>query len=74
MIKLRDHAYIARRAVETYSSSDDTREQVQALEEAIVHLTETGKSILDASNHDLLDVADVAHLSALNEHIMDQLK
>jgi hypothetical protein len=74
MMKLRDHAYIARKAVEVYSSSDNTKEQVRALEEAIEHLTETGKSILVASNYDLLDVTDVAHLSALNERIIDQLK
>lgn len=74
MTKLCDSAYNGRRAVETYASSDDTKEQMQALNEAIGSLTEVGKLILAASSYDLLDVTDVAHLSALSEHIIDQLK
>lgn len=74
MIRLRESVTKARRAVDEYFVSDDTAEQVQALNEAIEQLKENGAAILESSQYDLLDIADVAHLSALNEHIIDQLR
>jgi len=72
--KLRDSVTNARSAVDRYSGSEDTKEQLLALNEAIDQLTINGEAILEASQYDLLDVTDVAHLSALNEYIIDQLK
>ena len=74
IIRLRDAITSARAAVDRYFGSDDTKEQAMVLQEAISQLKLTGDSILLASQYDLLDVADVAHLSALNEQIIDQLK
>lgn len=74
MIALTTAAYQARRAVETYSGSDDTEEQLLALNEAIQSFKVVGESILKASSYDLVDTVDVAHLSALNEQILDRLK
>lgn len=74
MILLRDSVTNARGAVDRYSGSDDTKEQLIALNEAIDQLNVNGEAILAASQYDLLDIADVAHLSALNEYIIDQLK
>jgi len=63
----------ARAAVDLYWGGDDTTKQAIALQESILQLKLVNEAILEASNHDLLDVTDVAHLSALNEHIMEQL-
>lgn len=73
IIRLRDAITTARGAVDRYFGSDDSKEQLLALQEAKDQLNEAGDAILAASQYDLLDVADVAHLSALNEHIIDQL-
>ena len=74
MIRLRDSVTNARGAVDRYFGSDDTAEQVIALNEAIKQLQINGEAILESSQFDLLDIADVAHLSALNEYIIDQLR
>jgi len=74
IIALRDSVTNARGAVDRYFGSDDTKEQLMALNEAVEQLQATGEAILQASQHDLLDVTDVAHLSALNEYIIDQLR
>ena len=74
MIRLRDSITNARGAVDRYFGSDDTAEQVMALNEAIEQLQVNGEAILESSQYDLLDIADVAHLSALNEYIIDQLR
>lgn len=74
MIRLRESITTARGAVDRYFGSDDTKEQLKALNEATDQLKETGEAILAASQYDLLDIADVAHLSALNEYIIDQLR
>ena len=73
MIRLRESVTNARGAVDRYFGSDDTKEQLLALNEATDQLKETGDAILAASQYDLLDIADVAHLSALNEYIIEQL-
>lgn len=74
IMHLRDSVTTARGAVDQYFGSDDTKEQLMALNEATDLLKETGMAILEASQFDLLDVTDVAHLSALNEYIIDQLR
>jgi len=74
ILKLRDAITIARGAVDRYFGSDDTKEQLQALNEATDNLKLVSEAILEASQYDLLDVTDVAHLSALNEYIIDQLR
>jgi hypothetical protein len=74
MITLRDSIFTARQAVDLYFGSDDTKEQLMALETALSSLKVVGIAIMDASQYDLLDVADVAHLSALNEYIVEQLR
>ena len=74
MIALTTSIFQARRATETYSGSDDTEEQLMALEEAIMSYKQVNKSILLASSYDLIDTVDVAHLSALCEQILDRLR
>jgi hypothetical protein len=74
IIRLRDTVTNARAAVDRYFGSDDTKEQLEALNEATDQLRVVSGAILEASQYELLDVADVAHLSALTEHIIDQLK
>ncbi len=74
MITLQNSAYTARRALEVFSSTDDTEEKRLSLEEAVLQLKKVQVAILHASEYDLLGVADVAHLSALNEQIIDQLR
>jgi len=74
MIKLRDAVTTARGAVDLYFGSEDTKEQLLALNEATDNLKLVSEAILEASQYELLDVTDVAHLSALNEYIIDQLR
>jgi hypothetical protein len=74
MILLSDSAYNARIAVERYFHADDSEEQKLFLTAAIEHVTTTNNAILAASQHDLLGPADVAHLSALAEHIKERLQ
>ncbi len=74
MITLQNSAYTARRSLEVYSSTDDTHEKQLSLEEAVTQLKKVQEAILHASQHDLLGIADVAHLSALSEQLTDQLK
>lgn len=73
MITLRDEASGARVAVARYWGNDDTNEQQQALEEAVEHLKVLQSTILSASQHELLDTVDVAHLSALAEQLTERL-
>jgi hypothetical protein len=74
MMTLQESAYNARIAVERYFHADDSDEQVLFLTTAIENITVTGDSILLASGYDLLGPADVAHLSALAEHIKERLQ
>jgi hypothetical protein len=73
MMHLSDSAYNARIAVEKYFHTDDSEEQAMFLSAAIEYVTATNEAILAASQFDLLGPADVAHLSALAEHIKDRL-
>jgi transcription termination factor NusB len=74
IMRLRDAISAARGAVDRYNGSDDTKEQELAHIEAVDQLKIVGEAILESSQYDLLDIADVAHLSALNEYIIDQLR
>lgn len=74
MINLRTAITTARNSVAMYSNSDDTEEQAKLLEEGILQLGKVQNMILKASEYDLLDTADVAHLSAMNEQITEKLK
>lgn len=74
IVALRDAVTAAQGAMGRYHGSEDTVEQAQALSESIEQFGRVGELILLASQYDLLDVTDVAHLSALNEYIIDQLK
>ncbi len=74
IIRLREAISSARLSIGLYSKSEDTHEQEQFLTESIKQLENVSESILAASQHDLLDTVDVAHLSALNEHIIEKLK
>lgn len=64
----------ARINISKYLSSDDTDEQAKLLSAGIESLETTNKAVLAASQLDLIDAADVAHLSALADHINERLQ
>ncbi|MBA2278894.1 hypothetical protein H0V99_00410 [Candidatus Saccharibacteria bacterium] len=74
MVRLRDSVSDARTSITKYASSDDSEQQAQALQAGIEHITDANDAILNASQYDLLDAADVAHLSALAQHIKERLE
>lgn len=74
MITLQNSAYAARRSLEVYSSTDDSEEKELALAETRSALNTVQQAILHASQYDLMGVADVAHLLALNDQMIDRLK
>lgn len=74
MIALTDSVYGLRIASERYFHADDSREQLLFLNEAIDRVQIANDQILLASSYDLLGPADVAHLSALAEHIKERLQ
>lgn len=74
MMELQDSAYVARIAVERYFNANDSEEQALFLATAIEQTTKVNEHILLASNYDLLGPVDVAHLSALAEHIHERLQ
>ncbi len=74
MMALTDSVYSLRVATERYFHADDSAEQQLFLEEAGIQVKLTGDQILMASSFDLLGPADVAHLSALAEHIKERLQ
>lgn len=73
MMELSDNAYGLRINTERYFHADDSEEQQLFLTAAIAHAKQVNECILAASTHDLLGPADVAHLGALNEHILERL-
>jgi len=73
MITLRNSISTAQGAISTYTHSDDTHEQALALNESKEQLKQVSSAIVEASQYDLLNVADVAHLSALTEQLIEQL-
>jgi hypothetical protein len=74
MMELSDSVYNLRINTERYFHADDSEEQQKFLEEAILQIEKVQKLILDASQYDLLGPVDVAHLSALAEHIKERLQ
>ncbi len=74
MIELRNNIDTAQSSIVRYESSDDTKEKAKALEASIEYIVSTNEAIIQASQHDLLGPADVAHLSALSEHIKERLQ
>jgi len=73
MIKLRNSVSSAQGAIGIYSHSDDTKEQSEALVESKQQLKMVSTALIEASQYDLLNVTDVAHLSALTEQLIEQL-
>jgi len=73
MIKLRSSVSSAQGAIGIYTHSDDTKERSEALNESKEQLKQVSVTIIEASQYDLLNVTDVAHLSALTEQLIEQL-
>lgn len=73
MMSLSDSAYSLRINTERYFHADDSEEQKLFLAAAIEQAKLVNEGILVASTHDLLGPADVAHLGALNEQILERL-
>lgn len=71
---LTETSYLLRTSAQHYFHADDTTEQRQYLDVAIEQAALLQQYILAASQHDLLDPADVAHLSALTEQITERLR
>jgi hypothetical protein len=74
MMELSDSVYALRINTERYFHADDSEEQSKFLETAIEQVTKVQEHILAASQHNLLGPVDVAHLSALAEHIKERLQ
>lgn len=73
MMDLSDSVYTLRINTERYFHADDSEEQRLFLTAAIEQAKLVDEYILVASGHDLLGPADVAHLGAINEHILQRL-
>lgn len=74
MMDLQDSVYNLRINTERYFFADDSEEQKLFIEAAIMHGKKVNEQILAASQHDLLGPADVAHLGALADSILDRLQ
>ncbi len=74
MMSLTDSAYSLRINTERYFFADDSEEQKLFITAAIEQAKLTNEHILKASEHDLLGPADVAHLSALADSILERLQ
>ncbi len=74
MIALLNATFAARTSIAHYWNADDSEQQQIDLEESILQLEKVREAILAASYYELLDAVDVAQLSALNEHIIEQVK
>lgn len=73
MMALTDSVYTLRINTERYFHADDSAEQQMFLMVAIEQSNLLNEHILAAGQHDLLGPVDVAHLSALAEHIKERL-
>lgn len=73
MFDLRQSVYEVRASINDYFASDDAAEQSKLLARAAESADSTNEQILLASQHDLLDPVDVAHLSAIVEQIKERL-
>lgn len=74
MMDLSDCVGSLRQNTERYFNSDDSKEQALFLNVAIEQAKLANQLILNAGQYDLLDAADVAHLSALAEDIKERLE
>lgn len=73
MMALSDSVYSLRINTERYFASEDTEEQKMFIEAAKDQARRVDEYILLTGQHDLLGPADVAHLGALNELILEKL-
>lgn len=74
MMDLQDSAYNLRINTERYFFADDSEEQKLFIEAAIEQAKRVNEHILKASEYDLLGPADVAHLGALDDSILERLQ
>lgn len=74
MLDLRDNVSSARENIVKYTTADDTAEKLECLSASIEQTKLLNDSLLIASQYDLLDVVDVAHLSAMTETIKERLQ
>ena len=74
MIAVQESAYNLRINTERYFHADDSAEQQMFLDAAVEQSHLLNEQILIASQYDLLGPADVAHLSAVAEHIKERLQ
>lgn len=74
MMELTQAAAVVRGNIVTLPMTEDTLEQTRLLDESVEGLKSLHALILAASQYDLLDPTDVAHLSALAELIKERLQ
>lgn len=74
MLDLREATESLRINIVKYSTSDDTADKAKYLSAGIKQVKSLNELILIASQYDLVDVVDVAHLSAITEIIKERLE
>lgn len=74
MLDLRDTTSLARESIVKYIVTDDTNDKLKFLELSIEQVVLLNDKMLLASQYDLLDAVDVAHLSAITETIKERLR
>ena len=74
MLDLRGGAEVLRESVVKYGMSDDTSDKARYLTDGVKQVKELNELILAASQYDLVDAVDVAHLSAITEIIKERLE
>lgn len=74
MLDLREATESLRINIVKYSASDDTADKAKYLSAGIKQVKSLNELILIASQYDLVDVVDVAHLSAITEIIKERLE
>lgn len=73
MFDLKQSVYEIKLNISDYFASDEPSEQVKLLEDVTQLANTANDQILLASQHDLLNPVDVAHLSAMVEQIKERL-
>lgn len=74
IMDLKDLVSSVRENISKFETTDDKNEKLEHQKMAVEQLAKVQEQILATSQYDLLDTADVAHLSALAEHISDKLQ
>jgi transcription termination factor NusB len=74
IMDLKDLVTSVRDNVSKYETTDDAKEKQEYQKIAIEKLVVVQDQILKTSQYDLLDTADVAHLSAIAEYLSDNLQ